>query len=293
MSKYIGFVYMWTNKINNKKYIGSHIGDIDDGYIGSGKHFLNAIKKYGIENFERNILYYEYNDRYNLILKEYNLIEEYNAVENNEFYNSINKMPNHHDILPGDFKYTNAYISKGYIWCNDDISEKRFPKNEVPVGWNKGRLIISKGSKNYIWCNNGDIERTYHKDNIPVGWNKGRLINVKGKNNSFFGKKHTEKSKEKMSQYAKNRTGKNNPASVHIKLNDKQFYSLTEASNFYEIEFKYFYRSFNKFRKYHETELYENCLKESLEILENVKGKSPFTLANELFKERFKNENPQ
>ena len=28
-----GFVYMWVNKINNKKYVGSHIGTEDDGYM--------------------------------------------------------------------------------------------------------------------------------------------------------------------------------------------------------------------------------------------------------------------
>lgn len=27
------------------KYIGSHIGDINDGYIGSGKYFINAYNK--------------------------------------------------------------------------------------------------------------------------------------------------------------------------------------------------------------------------------------------------------
>lgn len=53
----ISFVYMWTNKVTGKKYIGSHIGRLDDGYIGSGKYFNNAVKSYGIENFFRTILF--------------------------------------------------------------------------------------------------------------------------------------------------------------------------------------------------------------------------------------------
>ena len=52
-----GFVYIWINNINQKYYLGSHEGSIDDGYIGSGKLFVRAIKKYGIEKFTRYVHY--------------------------------------------------------------------------------------------------------------------------------------------------------------------------------------------------------------------------------------------
>jgi hypothetical protein len=43
--------------INGKKYAGSHkTENINDGYIGSGRYFLKAIKKYGKGNFKREIL---------------------------------------------------------------------------------------------------------------------------------------------------------------------------------------------------------------------------------------------
>ena len=51
-----GFVYKWTNKVNRKWYIGSHKGYPEDKYTAGGKLIKEAFKKYGIENFEREIL---------------------------------------------------------------------------------------------------------------------------------------------------------------------------------------------------------------------------------------------
>lgn len=51
------FVYMWINIVNGKAYIGSHIGHLNDGYIGSGRIFQKAVKKHGIEKFQRVILF--------------------------------------------------------------------------------------------------------------------------------------------------------------------------------------------------------------------------------------------
>jgi group I intron endonuclease len=49
-------IYEIKNKINGKSYIGQHSSDELGTYWGSGKLIKRAIKKYGIENFERTIL---------------------------------------------------------------------------------------------------------------------------------------------------------------------------------------------------------------------------------------------
>lgn len=51
-------IYKTTNLFNNRYYIGVHqTDDINDKYLGSGKILKESIKKYGRENFKRDILF--------------------------------------------------------------------------------------------------------------------------------------------------------------------------------------------------------------------------------------------
>jgi hypothetical protein len=51
------FIYETTNIVNLKRYRGIHkTSKIEDGYLGSGTVLLNAIEKYGKQNFKREIL---------------------------------------------------------------------------------------------------------------------------------------------------------------------------------------------------------------------------------------------
>lgn len=69
-------VYETTNLINNKKYRGIHMtSNLNDDYIGSGVSLRLAIKKYGKENFKKEIL--EYCNSYDeLIEKEKIYVDE-------------------------------------------------------------------------------------------------------------------------------------------------------------------------------------------------------------------------
>lgn len=51
-------VYKITNLISGKVYVGKHqTKDVDDGYMGSGGLIRQAIKKHGIINFKKEILF--------------------------------------------------------------------------------------------------------------------------------------------------------------------------------------------------------------------------------------------
>lgn len=79
------FIYKTTNKINGKQYIGLCTRS-DSRYLGSGTLLKAAIKKYGRENFEREIL--EECDDFDLLCeKEREWIKKYDAVNSDNFYN--------------------------------------------------------------------------------------------------------------------------------------------------------------------------------------------------------------
>lgn len=87
MSNIYGYVYLTTNLINGKKYIGQHKGcHIDHNYFGSGLLVSKALKLYGKANFSCEILDIAYSKE-ELDTKEIYWIKQHNAVASNDYYN--------------------------------------------------------------------------------------------------------------------------------------------------------------------------------------------------------------
>lgn len=57
LSKMYTFIYVVSNDVNNKLYVGSHTTDrLNDGYIGSGRSFIEDVNKIGKSHFKRTII---------------------------------------------------------------------------------------------------------------------------------------------------------------------------------------------------------------------------------------------
>lgn len=82
-----GYIYITTNLINNKKYIGKRVDTkFREWYLGSGNYLRNAINKYGKENFVVELIE-EVDNLEELDKLEIEYIKKYNAVEDKNFYN--------------------------------------------------------------------------------------------------------------------------------------------------------------------------------------------------------------
>ena len=101
------FVYLTTNIVNGKQYIGDHsCNDISkDSYLGSGVYFKNALSEYGKINFKREILQY-------FSSKE----EAFNAQEIYiQKYDTLS--PNGYNLSPkGGIKTVEGLSSKQEYW---------------------------------------------------------------------------------------------------------------------------------------------------------------------------------
>lgn len=83
------YVYEITNLINGKKYIGKrscHCLIEDDKYMGSGKILKKSQKKYGLENFKKEILEVCKTEKEAFIREKF-YINRVKAYKNTMYYN--------------------------------------------------------------------------------------------------------------------------------------------------------------------------------------------------------------
>jgi len=109
MLKKFNYVYITTNSINGKQYIGDHSSNIlEDEYLGSGKLIIKAINKYGKKKFKREIIEI-CESKEEAFNKQEKYINEYNTL-----------IPNGYNISP-----------KGGLGVKKSLSKKSIDRKEI------------------------------------------------------------------------------------------------------------------------------------------------------------------
>lgn len=163
-------IYKTTNKLNDKIYIGCHkTQNLDDGYIGSGTILKRAIAKYGIENFEKEILFV-FDTSEEMFAKEAEIVDKI-FVDLDTTYNIL-------EGGRGGFDYVNS-SGKNLYGQNGSVGYGR--ENLMP--FNKVRqYLISVGK----WED--------YKKSICAGMKE----KIQRDGHWWVGKKHTEETKKKI-----------------------------------------------------------------------------------------------
>lgn len=213
-----GYIYITTNLINGKQYIGQHKSEnFDSKYKGSGTYLRNAFGTYGFENFKVELLEEcfskeELNDR------EIYWIDHYDAVNSKNFYNQIpggqNWTPQHgmkHKHLHGRIP-TISESKRGKKWYNngqmnlfiypedatDDLVEGMLPKRHRSE---EANLKHSEKLRGKICVNKDGISKMISPDKLNEyllqGYSKGSC-NYKG--SGMIGKSQSDYHNQKVSE---------------------------------------------------------------------------------------------
>lgn len=196
----IYYMYETKNLLNGMVYVGVHsTKNENDGYVGSGKRLLNAIKIYGKENFRTVILEY-FSSEEEMYKRESEVVDKDFLLREDTYNIGLGGR--------GGFKHT----------ISQDILNKKISsiiKEQYSNGrtnWNKGKVMdekfrnsIKEGLKKSGYDPSGDKNPMYGK---PCYYNmteeeKREWSEKISKGNT--GKVRSNDAKKKYSEVAKNR----------------------------------------------------------------------------------------
>lgn len=156
------FVYKTTNIINNKTYIGIHqTEDEGDGYLGSGIALKRAVKKYGKENFAREII--SYHNSFDELLEVESEIVNEKWVRDRDNYN-MKTGGQSAGILSEESRLK---ISK--------TLKRKYENGEIPKNYNKPYIATDEQNKQISETLKKRYETQEHHLKGYEPWNKGKV----------------------------------------------------------------------------------------------------------------------
>ena len=182
------YTYMVTNNINGKVYVGSHSWSgegIDPNYYGSGTAITRAVKKYGKENFQVEVLYY-YETAEECRADEERILTEYNVRD-----------------CPYSYNCKNSAVGFTSEDMTDEIRQKISQAN-------KGKTISEEHRKKLSQAHKGKTKSEEHRKKLSQTL-KGRIISDATRQKISQTLKRKTASEEYRQKLSQAMTGKNNP----------------------------------------------------------------------------------
>lgn len=234
------YLYKITNNINDHFYYGIHsTNNLNDKYMGSGKILQDAYKKYGKQNFTKEII------------KFYNSLEELSDAEKEIVTQELIDNPKCYNVSLGGYFLTDEsleLISKfnsknqkgknnsqyGKCWVYKEDESKFIHKEELDsylsLGWKKGRIVhfdkdkLFQANKNKCWVHKENDIRFVYKKDLDTYLNNGFK---RGKTDKYI---YGTKRLQNPTKYSKNKVNvvyKNNPEGkcFMVDKNDSRYIS--------------------------------------------------------------------
>lgn len=181
-------IYKTTNLVNGKQYIGKDSKN-NPNYLGSGSYLKRAIKKYGKQNFKKEILEV-CSSHEELIQREEYWLNYYDAGDNKMFYNA-------HNHSYGAPKLSHEIIEKIRI-ANSGEKHSQYgkPKSEETkqkiANANRGRTPSDETRKKLSEAGRKRVQTEETRKKLS------EIRKSFGGKTGMYGKKHSEETKQKM-----------------------------------------------------------------------------------------------
>lgn len=192
MEKSFNYVYLTTNLVNGKEYVGDHsTNNLNDNYLGSGNILKESFKKYGKQNFKREIL-----EEFETKEAAFNAQEKYIIKYDTLIPNGYNLSPKGgHNVKNCIGEETKKKISKSHL--GQQLSEKT--KNKIAQSM-CGKKFGSCSEKRKENIRKTQIGKFVSKETCEKISNANRNRKYE-KRSQLFKEEHSKRMKE---YYAKN-----------------------------------------------------------------------------------------
>ena len=178
------YVYKITNLINGHFYYGVHnTNKLDDGYMGSGFKLKQAYKKYGIENFKKEIIEF-FDTMEDAFKREEEIVNEdlirlpecYNVQIGGKYFNTSGKVSvkdkdgNYFWVFKTDEMYKSGELVP--VWTGNH--HKKESRNKT-----RNKMTPENSTNPRVWvCKDGKVKylrKDLLEEYLNDGWELGRV----------------------------------------------------------------------------------------------------------------------